>query len=239
MTEPVEPLEAVQASWVERAADRSPSVQRSRSRSVQRAQQLVDAAHRLVLEKGSAFTTQELVKEAGIAVQTFYKYFEGKDQVLLAVLEELISEACAGLEAAASELSDPVSRLRFYVRSIVASISSGPGDGRPRFITSEHWRLHQLYPDELARATGGFAQLLLPEIRAAQASGALRPANPEYDAWLIQQLVISVFHYYEYASHTESNEMIGDRLWEFCFAALGGQAEGPVASNRRGAKRRP
>ncbi|HWA65394.1 MAG TPA: TetR/AcrR family transcriptional regulator [Mycobacteriales bacterium] len=238
MTEPLEPLEATSASWVERAADRSPSVQRSRTRSVKRAQQLVEAAKRLVLEKGSAFTTQELVKEAGIAVQTFYKYFEGKDQVLLAVFEELISEACAGLETAARELPDPVSRLRFYIRSIVLAINDR-GDGGPRFITSEHWRLHQLYPAELARATGGFARLLLPEIRAAQETGALRPANAEYDAWLIQQLVISVFHHYEYASHPESAETIGDRLWDFCFAALGGRADGAApVSSRRSVRRR-
>jgi AcrR family transcriptional regulator len=242
MTEPAKPLDALgqaQASWVERAADRSPSVQRSRSRSVKRAQQLVEAARRLVLQKGSSFTTQELVKEAGIAVQTFYKYFEGKDQVLLAVFEELITEACAGLEAGGRDLPDPVSRLSYYIHSIVLGINSNGGDGGPRFITSEHWRLHQLYPDELAHATGGFARLLLPEIRAAQDSGALRPANPEFDAWLISQLVISVFHHYEYATHTESAELIGDRIWAFCFAALGGRAvDATAAPSRRVVRRR-
>jgi AcrR family transcriptional regulator len=228
MTEPA------RASWVERAADRSPSVQRSRSRSVKRAEQLVAAARRLVEQKGSAFTTQELVKEAGIAVQTFYKYFEGKDQVLLAVFEELISETCADLERAARDLSDPVARLKFYIQSIASGIRAS-GDGRPRFITSEHWRLHQLYPEQLAEATSGFARLLLPEVQAAAAAGALQPSNPAYDSWLIQQLIIAVFHFYEYAAHEESADVIGERLWDFCFAALGGQRSvTPVTARRRG-----
>src|SRR5437763_1376439 len=84
-------------SWATRAADRSPTVQRSRTRSVQRAKQIVAAARRLVDVKGGDFTTHELVKEAGVAVQTFYKHFSGKDQVLLAVIEDVIAETVAGL----------------------------------------------------------------------------------------------------------------------------------------------
>jgi AcrR family transcriptional regulator len=225
------------ASWIERAAERSPSVQRSRDRSVTRAKQIVEAARRLAETRGSDFTTHELVKESGIAIKTFYKHFEGKDHVLLAVLEELISEACANLETAGEKLPDPVARLKFYITSIVSTISAGPTDGRPRFITSEHWRLHQLYPEELAQATGGFARLLLPEIQAATARGQLRPANPDYDSWLITQLIIVVFHHYEYAAHTESATVIGERLWAFCFAALGGSADPPSAPERRRGKR--
>ena len=82
------------ASWAERAADRSPTVQRSRDRSVKQAMVLVAAGRRLVFEKGHAFTINELVKEAGVALQTFYRYFSGKDELLLAVLEDLVGEAC-------------------------------------------------------------------------------------------------------------------------------------------------
>ncbi|HWC36573.1 MAG TPA: TetR/AcrR family transcriptional regulator [Mycobacteriales bacterium] len=227
------------ASWVERAAERSPSVQRSRTRSVQRAHQIVEAARRLAETKGSDFTTHELVKESGIAIKTFYKHFEGKDQVLLAVLEELISEACDTLEESGRTLPDPIARLKFYITSIVSTISAGPSDGRPRFITSEHWRLHQIYPAELAQATGGFTRLLLPEVRAATEAGLLRPANPDYDAWLITQLIIVVFHHYEYAPHTESAKVIGDRLWAFCYAALGGPAAEAASPAPRKSARRP
>ena len=34
---------------------------------------ILDAARRLVDDKGEAFTTQELIKEAGVALQTFYR----------------------------------------------------------------------------------------------------------------------------------------------------------------------
>lgn len=220
------------ASWAQRAADRSPSVQRSRARSLQRAQQIVEAARRLVEVNGSDFTTQDLVKEAGIAVQTFYKHFPGKDQVLLAVIEDMVAETCAALAQEARGLPDPVARIRFYVTSIIRGIAAfGEGDARPRFITTEHWRLHRLYPEELARANRPFTDLLLPEITAAAKAGTLTPVDPEYDAWLITRLVISVFHHYEYATPEESPEQIAERLWSFCFRALGGGNE--TAGRRR------
>jgi AcrR family transcriptional regulator len=220
------------SSWAERAADRSPSVQRSRERSLQRAQQIVQAARRLVEVKGSDFTTQDLVKEAGIAVQTFYKHFPGKDQVILAVIEDMVAETCAGLAEEARTLADPVARIRFYVTSIISGIAAyGEGDARPRFITTEHWRLHRLYPDELARANRPFTDLLLPEITAATKAGSLTSVDPEYDAWLITRLVISVFHHYEYATPEGSLDQIAERLWSFCYRALGGGNE--TAGRRR------
>jgi hypothetical protein len=44
--------------WAERAADRSPVVQRSRARQIEQAKVIVDAARRLIAERGERFTTQ-------------------------------------------------------------------------------------------------------------------------------------------------------------------------------------
>ena len=41
---------------------------------------IIDAARRLVRVKGDAFTTEELARESGIALQTFYNYFSSKDR---------------------------------------------------------------------------------------------------------------------------------------------------------------
>ena len=72
-------------SWVERAVDRSAAVQRSRTRIANQVRLMLDAARRLIGDKGD-FTTQDLVSEAGVALQTFYRYFASKDELLLAVI---------------------------------------------------------------------------------------------------------------------------------------------------------
>ena len=165
-------------AWIERTVDQSPAMQQSRNRRIEQAQQIIDAARQLIAVKGSTFTLQELVKEAGVALKTFYRYFDGKDQLLLAVIEEMISEFCRTYEEQSRAYSDPIDRLRFYITTAVDSASLG-GDVGARFVTAEHWRLHRLHPEELAQATKPFTDLILREIDAAAEAGKLKPSDPE------------------------------------------------------------
>jgi len=214
---------ATPLTWADRAADRSPAVQRSRARQVEQAKVVVDAARRLIAERGEGFTTQELVKEAGVALQTFYRLFAGKDQLLLAVFEDMIAEQCLLYEEAARGLPDPVARLHFYITEAVRSVGSdGAGGIQPRFVTAEHWRLHQLFPDEMSHATQAFTDLVLRQLEAAAAEGLLAPADIERDAWFVTKLVLGVYHHYAFAAGAPDAADIGDQLWAFCLGALGG-----------------
>jgi len=205
--------------WVERLAERSPSVQRSRDRSVAQASVLVEAARRLITEDGESFTIQQLATEAGVALQTFYRYFASKDELLLAVLEDLILQACESFRLRASGLDDPVERLHSHVTAVVALLdevdASAPA---ARFITSEHWRLSRLFPAEVAAAIRPYADLLQAEISAATDAGTLRSVDPERDAWLIEQLVLSVFHHHTCSGTTDPD--LADDLWRFCLQGL-------------------
>jgi AcrR family transcriptional regulator len=207
-------------SWAERAAERSPAVQRSRARQIEQAQAIVKAARRLIAERGGPFTTQELVKEAGVALQTFYRLFAGKDQLLLAVFEDMIAESCERYEATARALPDPVARLRFYVTAAQQSAIADTGDIDPRFVTAEHWRLYQLFPAEMARATQPFTDLVARELEAAVADGSLASADPPADAWFVTKLVMAVFHHYAFAESDRGTAAVGDDLWDFCLRAL-------------------
>jgi AcrR family transcriptional regulator len=213
--------------WAERAADRSPVVQRSRARQIEQAKVIVDAARRLIVERGGRFTTQELVKEAGVALQTFYRLFAGKDQLLLAVFEDLIAESCMHYEEAARELPDPVARLQFYVTEALRSVGDGSLDIAPRFVTAEHWRLYQLFPEEMSRATQPFADLVATQLELAVVDGTLAPADPQRTAWFVTKLVMAVFHHYAFADLPDDSTAIRDELWEFCLAAVGGPTTAP------------
>jgi TetR/AcrR family transcriptional regulator len=206
-------------AWAARAADRSPSVRRSRARSLQQARVIVDAARRLIAEKGENFTTQELIKEAGVALQTFYRYFGSKDELVLAVIEEMIAESCELWKEQSRGIDDPVERLRTYVISALASLSTQDG-ANARFIASEHWRLSALFPEEVALATKQFADLAAAEIASATALGLLRSADPERDGWFITQFVLSVFHQQSFAP-TKDPAIPAD-LWRLVLGALGG-----------------
>jgi TetR/AcrR family transcriptional regulator len=211
---------ASSSPWAERVADRSESVQRSRSRQIEQAQAIVAAARRL-LERGD-FTTQELVKEAGVALQTFYRIFGSKDQLLLAVFEDLISESCADYERAAADLADPIARLHFYVTATVGRIGDGTHGIAPRFMTAEHWRLHQLFPEEMAHATQHFTDIVMRQLDLAVAAGRATSIDVAGDAWFITKLVMATFHHYAYAEAPTDPRAIADDLWSFCRRAIGG-----------------
>lgn len=193
---------------------------------------LLAAAHRLVRERGDDFTTQDLVKEADVALQTFYRHFGGKDQILLAVVGDLIAGHCEQLAEAGASLADPVERLRAYVFGTLSALHT-PGAGGARFMTSQHWRLHQAYPDELAAVTKPFADLVQRELEAGAALGLLHPRDPERDAWIINKLVMSVFHHFAFAEDDPAATTVADDVWGFCLAAVGGPPEPPPAKRRR------
>jgi TetR/AcrR family transcriptional regulator len=214
----------VAPSWADRAADRSPIVRRSRTRSVQQAKVIVDAARRLIREQGE-LTTQTLVKEAGVVLQTFYRHFASKDQLLLAVFEDMIAEDVARIEAVVRELPDPVARLHYAITSALATLGDEDVRIGPRFITAAHWRLHQIFPDEMDHATRPFAELVERELRDATAAGLLRATDPAKDAWLVMKLVMSVYHHDAFATTHEPVADIAEHLWGFCLAAFGGGPE--------------
>jgi len=224
-------------AWAERLAEHSPNVQRSRARSLERARVFIDAARRLIAVKGESFTTQDLVKEAGVAMQTFYRYFAGKDELLLAVIEDMVAEASATYKARAAGIADPIERLHSHITSVVELLGGSPdGGASARFIATEHWRLSRLFPDEIALADKPYADLLHAEISAATDAGVLRSANPERDAWLTSQLVMSVFQHHSFSA--EADPTLAADLWRYCFGGLGGTVEPDARPTPRSVPRR-
>jgi len=236
---PIQVAAAREAGWAGRVADRSPTVQRSRTRSVEHAKSIVDAARRLIAVDGIAFTTRQLAEEAGVAMKTFYRHFPGKDELLLAVFEDTIVERMGQMEAAGSRFPDPVDRLHFYVTSSINRLGASADLDRAaeaRFITAEHWRLHQLFPDEMTTIDMGFANLVEKEIRRAVDAGDLRSTSPDRDAWFVMKLVMSVYHNYAFATPHSRVEDIAEELWSFCLTAMRGGVDATPTRQRR---RRP
>jgi len=176
---------------------------------------------------GDPTHTHELVKEAGIAVQTFYKYFGKQGLLLLAVIEDMIAQACAALERAwAVPLRDPVARLASLCDWDLARGDDGMATPGARFVTTEHWRLYSSTPMRFCATTLHCAARGF--IAGSCRRRAAQPSSVEHDAWLATQLVMAVFHH--------NARYIGGPVEEiaegsgcFCYARVG----------RAGRRRRP
>jgi len=89
------------------------------TRAQRRSVQLLRAAARLMERDGSqAVSMQAVADEAGVSVGLIYRYFEGKDDLLLAVIIDVLDAFAVRVPAAVQSAGeDPVQRLAAAFRS--------------------------------------------------------------------------------------------------------------------------
>ena len=103
---------------------------------------------------------------------------------------------------------------RRHITSVVDQLVAFPDSGAyAQVVATEHWRLSRLFPDGVALATKPYTDLLHSEISAATDAGVLRSSNPEHDAWLTSQLVMSVFHHHSCSAETDPT--LAADLWRY------------------------
>src|SRR3954469_8119155 len=113
MTEAEVTEDGNEPAWRQRAVSRS--LNAARSRAEQRAQRYLDAAFDLIDEKGTTeFTIQEVIDRSKQSLRGFYEYFDGKDELVLALFEETVGEAGEDIRAAVDAETDPLARLRVF-----------------------------------------------------------------------------------------------------------------------------
>ena len=212
-------------SWRQRAVSKSLSA--ARSRAEQRVQRLLDAAFDLIDEKGSSeFTIQEVVDRSGQSLRGFYQYFEGKDELLFALLEESIGESFEDLVGVVESETAPLARLRaFTIRlhewcePIGAKRKRGAHDRAP--LSEFSLQLALKDPERLAAVMAPVSRMLIELIEAAVASGEVEVDEPRRAALLIQQTVMYGWLMNRLVPNPRARVTAED-AWKFCLHGIGG-----------------
>src|SRR5687767_3559395 len=101
-------------SWRELAVARS--LDSARARAETRVQRFLDAALELMADSdGRDFTVQEVVERSGQSLRSFYQYFGGKQELLLALFEESVRSTADQLRERLAAETDPLERLHRFV----------------------------------------------------------------------------------------------------------------------------
>jgi TetR/AcrR family transcriptional regulator len=179
---------------------------------------IVQAAIHLAEESGtSSFTVQDVLQRADVSLQTFYRHFQGKDDLLLAVLEESVASSTAEWGRLTARLVDPVGRVEFIVK---APFSGAPVSRLSPMIVHEHIRLMVRYAREVRAADEPYHQLLTEAIATAQEANQFPGVDPPEEAEMIMALVLARFHNRVLGVVTRTASQEGNHLWAFCCAAL-------------------
>ena len=211
--------------WRHRAV--SKSLKAARTRAEQRVQRLLDAAFALIDERGtSEFTIQEVVDRSKQSLRGFYQYFEGKDELLFALLEESIRESLEDLRSAVESESKPLARLRaFTIRlhewcePLGARRKRGAHNRLP--ISEFSLQLAVKDSERLSAAMAPISRMLIELLEAAVAAGALHVTDTRRAALLIQQTVMYSWLMNRFVQSPRTRVTAED-AWEFCLHGLGG-----------------
>jgi AcrR family transcriptional regulator len=102
------------STWREMAVARS--LDPARARAEQRVQRFLDAAVDLMHDDaGKDFTVQDVVERSGQSLRSFYQYFAGKHELLLALFEEAVRSTAERLQDVVGGTDDPRERLHRFV----------------------------------------------------------------------------------------------------------------------------
>lgn len=130
--------------------------------------QIIDAAHRLFIEKGFVTTSiQDILDEAEIAKGTFYNYFTSKNECLMAILEFVYEETnqkrneiAHGREKNDEEVLAAQIAIRMdtnrkhSIMALFSSISLSDDDDLQAFIGKQHSRELQWVAKRLTEVNG-------------------------------------------------------------------------------------
>jgi len=216
-------------AWQRQCMQRS--LQSARARAHARSDRFVRAATQLLREKGNTdFTVQDVIDRSKMSIRTFYKYFASKEDLLVAVYENVVArEAVPRLRKRIARVRDPLLRLRAYIEGLIElTAKSGPAG---RTLTSYESRLAESRPEDLARAMKPQFDLLVELIEDIAATRRLRrDLTAKTAAQLIHFTVMAAVHG-RVLGYEGASEIPARTIWQFCASGLG-LAVGPPRSRQ-------
>jgi AcrR family transcriptional regulator len=195
-------------------------------RSENRVQRFLDAGFELLAsaESGRDFTVQDVVERSGQSLRSFYQYFAGKHELLLALFDEAIRSTADEVRQEVERESGARERLHrfvvaYYLRCLPAA-NGRSSKNHPTPVMAEF--CHQLLTAHQTEASRAFVPLvaLLEEVlRDGVAAGVVRPGRDERD---VAGMVLSTIMFNAAYADTISGspepadrERATEQVWEF------------------------
>ncbi|WP_309646643.1 helix-turn-helix domain-containing protein [Phenylobacterium sp.] len=177
------------------------------NRRAQTRAKLVDAAARVIADKGREATSiEDIVAEAGVARGTFYNYFPTVDELLDALNTRMAQAVDAAMAPIRAEITDPPSLLAATLHRFMVALTADPvggwlalrmeGSVAPRQLIFER-RFDALFQEGVR--IGRFRQgnrdaarsLLFGAFRMAQRDVMLGQTSPDHVVELVALLLMA------------------------------------------------
>jgi AcrR family transcriptional regulator len=140
-------------------------------------ERIIEATYQIIEKTGSFDPSlREILKLTKLSNQTFYRYFQSKDELLVVVLDDGRRQIVDYLKHRMSLTSDPEEQVRTWIEGVLAQAKDPVAASRTRPFVVSPDRLVEAFPDEMRKSRDRLIEIL------AEAVGGLRNASA-VDAW--------------------------------------------------------
>lgn len=144
---------------------------------------LISAARIVMSEKGvDGATMLEIAERADVGAGTVYNYFKSKDELAIAVLEEMMSDLSLRIEKVTNTFEDPAQVYAFGIRNVLETATQ---DVRWKQLLNRS----EVIADATFRRMGPFA---IRDLRNATAAGRFHVRDPELVWRLATHAIVGV-----------------------------------------------
>lgn len=198
-----------------RAADVGPREEESR------ANRLLRSALEILGETGRAdFTVLEVVERSKTSLRSFYQYFSTKDELLLALVDKIMTESTQRWRAETDGVT-ATEALRVLIGRISAPPPSSTQHGINRGLTVYNDHLAEAMPHDYARVLSPVNELIKDIIERGVAEGTFdADLDVGPSATLIMQSALGALRLNVLGAELNATPLTGDHILEFCLRAL-------------------
>jgi AcrR family transcriptional regulator len=192
---------------------------------------IIDAAYRCLAEPHSGpISVAAILQRAGVSTRAFYRHFESKDELFLALLRQESDALADRLDRVLVEVpGSPVDQLKSWIRHMFGWMHDEELRMHLTVIDSDEVRAAKGYRETRERAHADRERSLVEILRRGRDDGSFPLADPEHDAVAISAVISR-----EMVNQTPGDDQrlrqSLDWVLEFALRALG--AEGSTADPR-------
>jgi AcrR family transcriptional regulator len=153
-------------------------------------QQLLAAAKHVLERSGWwGFKVDSVLRHARLSTRSFYRHFDKKSDLLLALLEMELGGAAVKLQRVTAAADSPSERIRAYVTATI-DMAYRTELAKPSSLFASHWReMLPEYGEEIGHIIDEMAAPLVDAIADGVRTGELTSDDPKADAKAIFYLV--------------------------------------------------
>ena len=191
---------------------------------------IIDAAYGCLSEPHTGpIPVAAILQRAGVSTRAFYRHFESKDELFLAMLRQEGDALADRLDRIVDKPGAPVDQLKEWIRQMFGWMHDAELRMHLTVIDSDEVRAAKGYRETRERAHAARERSLVEILRRGRIDGTFPLADPERDA-----IAISAVIGREMANQSLDDEQRLQRsldwMLEFALRALG--AEGRTAERR-------